>query len=68
MLIDPDKVIVPNWFEKEEVEDMTGEKMSEKAFKNFHEWVRRSHIDDEISNMIQTAFYEWKEMFKKRGV
>lgn len=53
MKLDTDKTIVPNWFDKEHIEDMIGRKISDKKYNTIKENINNSDIPDTISQIIK---------------
>jgi len=63
MILDTEKDIVPNWFQKEDLEDLTNLEISDKEFLEFKEFVEDSNLADSISEDIRQLWLD----FKRKG-
>ncbi len=61
MLIDTEKVIVPNWFNKIQIEDSIDEKLTSKQFQEFKNYLLNSEISNDVSDLIFNYYQEFKE-------
>jgi DNA gyrase inhibitor GyrI len=56
MKLDPDKVIVIQWFTRKDLEDVVGEKVSKKNFADFKNVVEGTGLMDEMSERIRVMW------------
>ena len=67
MQIDTEKAIVPNWFYKKNLEEMTGEKLTQEEFEAFRLTIESSsYFADKLSEEIAGYFYEWREELRSK--
>ena len=59
MLIDTEKTIVPNWYNKEQTEECVDKKLTEEEFSEFKKWLELSELADDISESIRQLFASW---------
>ena len=64
MNLDTDKVIIPNWYEKEVLEMVVDTSITRKKFNEFKEWVDGTSLPDEITNMVTDLWYEFERRKK----
>jgi len=68
-MLDTDKIIVPNWFEKEHIEMIAGldeGAMSNDDFNDFRIWLNDSGFADDISERIGPYYEQWNNQRMKK--
>ena len=58
------KWLVPNWYDKEDLASLTGEKITKKSFEEFCSWLDDSGISDEVSELVGQY---WREYEKEKS-
>ena len=61
MIIDTDKVIVPNWFELNDIESLMHTTLTNEQYQSLYLWVKDLDWDDEISQEMREIYRDWKE-------
>ena len=54
------RLCIPNWFQREHLEDMTGESVSEKEWKGFCDW-----LDKWVADEMSRQFRDWWDDFRQ---
>jgi hypothetical protein len=52
-------IYIPNWFDKKNMEELTGEKVTSKQFDDFIEYMN-DFFQDEVSGLVRDSWNEWK--------
>lgn len=56
MMLDTDKIIVINWFDKEDLEGVLDKKISQEEYDQFRVWLGKTGMYDEGSVMIREYY------------
>ena len=59
MQIDTNEIIVPNWFDKEDLESVLDREMTQERYNDFKRWIENSSIDDQLSDWIRECWYHY---------
>lgn len=54
-----DKIVIPNWFDRATLEDLVDEKISQKNYEKFREWLKDTDLADEVSELVREYFGMW---------
>jgi len=60
MNINTDVTLVPNWFDREDLEDVIGSEVTDGEFKQFKTFIEKSDMPNEISWMIKDMWQIFK--------
>ena len=60
-----DRLIVPNWFDKDTVEEILDRTVSQEKYMEFHDFVQESNCANMISEEME---FLWDAMAKESGV
>jgi len=66
-IIDTDKIIVPNWFDKATLEDVVGESITDEMYEDFRSYIQYADIGENVSDEIRQNWMVWKkENYKEK--
>lgn len=60
MLIDVNTTIIPNWFDREELNTLVGENVPAYEYAAFKKFIDDSDMPNTVSEMVRTAYCDWK--------
>jgi hypothetical protein len=55
-----ERIVIPNWFDRDILMDLTGDSISERKFREFVWYMQDSNIPDEVSEMVRELWCEFK--------
>ncbi len=59
MKIDSDKIIIANWFDRDDLQALVGAKINQETYNQFKSWIDDSNLCNEVSNIVYEYWIEW---------